>query len=104
MYDIMTGRFINSQVVCDGTCNKMNPNKKMKAFGICDHVICKSCRDQYKFIFKMFNLTPSCTNLQCLTSTLLTVLKEKDKQLFKECCQLYNYGDYKKILGKIINM
>uniref|UniRef100_A0A0K0FMT8 RING-type domain-containing protein n=1 Tax=Strongyloides venezuelensis TaxID=75913 RepID=A0A0K0FMT8_STRVS len=104
MYDIMTGRFINSEIVCDGTCNKMNPNKKMKVFGICDHVICKSCRDQYNFIFKMFNLTPSCTNLQCLTSTLLTVLKEKDKQLFKECCQLYNYGDYKTILGKIINI
>uniref|UniRef100_A0AAF5CR61 Uncharacterized protein n=2 Tax=Strongyloides stercoralis TaxID=6248 RepID=A0AAF5CR61_STRER len=91
--DLMSGRFVDSHIRCDGNCNKMNSKKKMKAYGICDHVVCKNCRDKYKYVFKMFNLNPSCTNLQCLTSILMTVLKEKDEQLFKECWKVYNNID-----------
>uniref|UniRef100_A0A0N4ZRG0 RING-type domain-containing protein n=1 Tax=Parastrongyloides trichosuri TaxID=131310 RepID=A0A0N4ZRG0_PARTI len=102
--DSMTSRFVDSEIRCDGNCNKMNPKRRMTAFGICDHVICKTCRDQYRFLFKKFNLAPSCTNIQCLVSTLMTVLKDKDRIFFKQCCELYNHGDYKKILNNIINM
>ncbi|CEF62495.1 Hypothetical protein SRAE_1000076550 [Strongyloides ratti] len=102
--DLMSCRFVNSQIKCDGNCNKVNSKRKMKVFGICDHVICKNCRDQYKYVFKMFNLKPSCTNLQCLTSVLMTILKEKNEHFFQECCKLYNNEDYKKILKKINNI
>uniref|UniRef100_A0AC35TGC6 RING-type domain-containing protein n=1 Tax=Rhabditophanes sp. KR3021 TaxID=114890 RepID=A0AC35TGC6_9BILA len=82
---------------CDGECGSMKSIEEMKTFGLCDHVVCRSCIKQFRPLLQSLTAGTDCANLQCMAANFLDDIKEK-KDLFKKCCTYYNQGKYEKVL------
>uniref|UniRef100_A0A0K0ENV6 RING-type domain-containing protein n=1 Tax=Strongyloides stercoralis TaxID=6248 RepID=A0A0K0ENV6_STRER len=96
------GKFFSKYIQCD-QCGKECLSKKVKVFGICDHVCCSKCLKQRNIILKELGLPnlSQCATKECLVSSILPSIK--DSKIFKKYCKYYAAGKYDKILNHCKN-